>query len=228
MSRDPNSWARVGKRLPWLLSVITSAVSLTGCSQNSVGPVVLVGPALRIPAKILVPCPSGRPGLCYEEVPADLRTRQMELPRLGPGAACPGSSGVSLALPNTAGTGVGQAPVWAIIPQAGDLVHGIVTLGKSNVSGWLGIKTHWTVSPSYQGWIIIRAEQLGGSGPVALLGDATIGPLLIPPGAGPNDAGGWRERPSGTYVKGPGCYGFQVDGASFTENIIVEAMGPTR
>ena len=218
----------VGRRVSWLLAVIASAVSLPACSQNSVGPVVLVDPALQIPATIAVPCASGGPGLCYEQVPANLRTRQMELPRLGPSAACPGSSGTSLALPNAVGTGVGQAPIWAIIPQAGDLVHGIVTLGKSNVSGWLGMKTHWTVSPSYQGWIIIRAEQLDGSGPVALLGDATIGALVIPPGAGPDDAGGWRERPSGTYVKGPGCYGFQVDGGSFTEKIVVEAMAPTR
>ena len=32
--------------------------------------------------------------------------------------------------------------------------------------GWRGIKTDWLVSPSYSGWVVVRAEQLGSWSPV--------------------------------------------------------------
>ncbi len=113
-----------------------------------------------------------------------------------------------------------------LIPQAGDVLHGSVQLAPSDVSGWYGIKTHWIVNPSYAGWVVIRAEQLDGPGPVAALGSAGIGPVLIPPGRTLNTFDGWRQQPSGTYVKDPGCYGFQIDGASFEEHVILKAVLP--
>ena len=100
-------------------------------------------------------------------------------------------------------------------------------LAESDVAGWYGIKTHWLVNPSYKGWVIVRAQQLDGDGPVAALGEAGVGPVVIPPGPTANTADGWRQQPSGTYVKGPGCFGFQVDGSSFTEQFILNAALPT-
>ena len=125
-----------------------------------------------------------------------------------------------------AGVALGRGPVIAIVGQSGDLVHGIVDLASSNVAGWYGLKTDWAISPHYSGWVIVRGKQLDGSGPVAALADATIGAIVIPPGPTVNTFAGWREQPSGTYVKGPGCYGFQVDGSSFSEHIVVEAVLP--
>ena len=91
----------------------------------------------------------------------------------------------------------------------------------------VGIKTDWTVNPRYSGWVVVRGKQLNGNGPVAALAEATVGTIVIPPGPTANTFGGWREQPSGTYVKGPGCYGFQVDGSSFSERIVVNAVLPT-
>jgi hypothetical protein len=123
-----------------------------------------------------------------------------------------------------AGVALGKGPVTAIIGQSGDLVHGIVDLASSNVTGWYGLKTDWAISPRYTGWVIVRGKQLDGNGLVAALGDATVGAIVIPPGPTANTFAGWREQPSGTYVKGPGCYGFQVDGSSFSEHIVIDAV----
>ena len=98
----------------------------------------------------------------------------------------------------------------------------------SDVSGWYGVTTHWLVKPSYSGWVIVRAQQLDASAPVAALGEAGIGPVVIPPGPTPNTFRGWRQQPSGTYVKGPGCFGFQIDGSTFQEHLILRAvLAPT-
>jgi hypothetical protein len=125
------------------------------------------------------------------------------------------------------GVALGDGVVTVITSQAGDLAHGIVDLADSNVTGWYGIKTDWAISPSYSGWVIVRAKQLNGDGLIAALGEATIGPVVVPPGPTSNTFAGWREQPSGTYVKGPGCYGFQIDGSSFSEEIVVDAVLPT-
>lgn len=125
------------------------------------------------------------------------------------------------------GVALGDGPVTVITSQAGDLAHGNVDLDRSDVGGWYGIKTDWTIRPSYSGWVIVRAKHLDGTGPIAILEDAEIGPLVIPPGPTSNTFAGWREQPSGTYVRGPGCYGFQVDGSSFSEEVVVEAVLPS-
>jgi hypothetical protein len=101
-----------------------------------------------------------------------------------------------------------------------------VQLASSDVTGWYGIKTQWLIKPSYSGWVIVRAEQLDVPGPVAALGDATIGPVIIPPGPTANTFQGWRQQPSGTYVKGPGCFGFQIDGSTFQEHLILRGVPP--
>jgi hypothetical protein len=126
--------------------------------------------------------------------------------------------------PGMAGVALGKGPVTVIVGQSGDLEHGIVDLASSNVTGWYGLKTDWAISRRYSGWVIVRGKQLDGKGPVATLADATVGAIVIPPGPTANTFVGWREQPSGTYVKGPGCYGFQVDGSSFSEHIVVKAV----
>jgi hypothetical protein len=195
---------------------------LSGCTSKVAGSPQPGDPALQVPATIS--CTSGQGAGCSQAVPAYLHDRSVRLPHLNDGVRCPTSHGVPLVLPNAYGTGIGRQPVWVIVPQAGDLAHGVVVLASSDVAGWWGIKTHWTVSPRYQGWVLVRAERLDGPGTIAILGEAGVGPLLIPPGTGPNDAGGWREQPSGTYVKNAGCYGFQVDGANFSYDIVIQAV----
>jgi hypothetical protein len=130
-------------------------------------------------------------------------------------------------VPGAGGWALKGKVVSVLIPQAGDVAHGYVRLASSDVSGWYGIKTLWVVDPKYSGWVVVRAERLGASSPVAALGEAGIGPVVIPPGPTPNTFKGWRQQPSGTYVKGPGCFGFQVDGSTFQEHLILKGVLPS-
>jgi hypothetical protein len=47
----------------------------------------------------------------------------------------------------------------------------------------------------------------------------------VPPGPTINDYSRNRTAPAGTYVLGPGCFAFQVDGKGFDEHIVVNAVG---
>ncbi|TMD41633.1 MAG: hypothetical protein E6I88_07015 [Chloroflexi bacterium] len=70
------------------------------------------------------------------------------------------------------------------------------------------------VSPAVSGDVLVRGHQLDGSGGIPLQGQQGQGNLKI---AGPN--GTWRWW-GGQIVGGPGCYGLQIDGTNFTEQII--------
>ena len=177
-------------------------------------------PALVIPRTVVGRCAGGT-GKCELTVPAAIRRRSVVFPKLSPGSTCPTSAGSYLDVPGASGLALKGKVVSLLIPQRGDVAHGSVQLASSDVVGWYGIKTHWFINPSYSGWVVVRAEQLGASTPVAALGEADIGPVIIPPGPTPNTYGGWRQQPSGTYVKGPGCFGFQIDGSTFQEHLVL-------
>ena len=66
---------------------------------------------------------------------------------------CPASSGATVTHPGMAGVAVGKGLVTAILGQSGDLAHGTVDLGTSNVAWWYGLKTDWVISPRYSGWV---------------------------------------------------------------------------
>ena len=203
------------------------AISLAACSgapsaSRSSTTTTSANPALVVPSTVQGRCSSG--GACLLHVPYRLRDRPLRLPAVAGGGSCPASTGTTVTHPGMGGVALGGGVVTVITSQAGDLAHGIVDLATSNVVGWYGIKTDWAISPSYSGWVIVRAKQLNGVGLIAALGDATVGPVVIPPGPTLNTFAGWGEQPSGTYVKGPGCYGGQVDGSSFSEEIVIDAV----
>jgi hypothetical protein len=46
----------------------------------------------------------------------------------------------------------------------------------------------------------------------------------VPSGPAANGLAGWREFPYSTFVKSPGCYAWQVEGATFSEVIVVRML----
>jgi hypothetical protein len=164
-------------------------------------------------------------GHCRYPVPGQLRNRPLRLPVLKAGAACPASEGKEFNLSNVSGVAFLSGPEGVLIPQLGDVAHGIVDLAPSDVPGWYGIKTHWLVGPAYTGVVVFRAMSLEGSGPISILSDAEPGALVIGSGVTANGADGWRDQPSGTYVKHAGCYGVQIDGTSFSRQLVFQAVG---
>jgi hypothetical protein len=151
--------------------------------------------------------------------------RPLRLPRLRPGQGCPASRGRPVNTAFFRGIALGSGPVRVVIAGAGDLRHGVaVLINPTSAPPWLGLKTLWFSAPAYQGPFVIRAERLGRPGPVALGEGPTVAPLVVPPGPTINGAEGWREAPGGLWVRTPGCYAWQVDGLTFSEVIIVQAV----
>ncbi len=115
------------------------------------------------------------------------------------------------------------------INNAGDLRHGSAHLGSTDFPKWQALKTHFFTSPAYQGPVLIRAQRLDRSGPIALGPTPTeAAPLLVPSGPAANELAGWREFPYSTFVKAPGCYAWQVDGRMFSEIIVVRMLPKLR
>lgn len=163
-----------------------------------------------------------RPGAAGP-IPAVLK-RPLHFPILKPGERCPATHGSQVNSPTFAGIALGNGPVRALIGMAGNLRAGITDL--AHASPWLAFKTDWFSFPSYRGPFVIRAEPLGRSAPVAMGESPVVAPLVMPPGQSVNGSGGWRDAPGYTWVTAPGCYAWQVDGLSFSEVIVVQAVLP--
>jgi hypothetical protein len=81
-------------------------------------------------------------------------------------------------------------------------------------SAWLGARVSWTAARSYSGPILIRGRQLAGPNAVG------FGEGHVPYDELQLRAGASRSWPSFTRVRSKGCYGYQVDGTSFSEVIV--------
>jgi hypothetical protein len=122
--------------------------------------------------------------------------------------------------------GAGQ-PVRIAINDSGDLRHGLVDMGRAVSHGWYAIKSDFVSAPAYQGPFLIRAKRLDRPGPIRL--GATPSQrswTIVPAGPTVNGAAGWRDVPAETFVKAPGCYGWEADGLTFSETIIVRVLPP--
>lgn len=185
---------------------------------------------LEVPATYQAACASEAGSICspYEhgQIPLSLTRRPLRLPTLSPGQSCLPSSGHLVNSVHFSGVALGSGPVQVIIAGVGDVQHGIIDLLRSYSSNWRGTKTLWFSMPSYQGPFIIRAKRLDGSSMINIDSasdgpSSTPGPLVVPPGPTLNSQDGWREAPGGTWVTAPGCYGWQVDGLTFSEVIAI-------
>lgn len=157
-------------------------------------------------------------------VPAVLN-RPLHFPNLRPGQQCPVSSGRPIDTADFGGIALGTGPVRVLIADGGDVRRGVASLiNPTAAPPWLGLKTLWFSTPAYQGPFVIRAKRLGDPGPVALGEGPTVAPLVVPPGPTLNGTAGWREAPGGLWVRSPGCYAWQVDGLTFSETIVVNAV----
>jgi hypothetical protein len=153
-----------------------------------------------------------------------LLRRPLDLFRLEPGSDCPRSyARPAHTLSNQLGAAapLGEGPVYPVV-TTGPEDRGRETaphrrpygVGRLE-GGWYYLKTLWVERPRYRGPALVRGRQLDG-------------PRLVRFGAGPrpttelrlwNPSGGfgrgWLERASYLRLRGPGCYGLQVDGKSF-------------
>ena len=90
--------------------------------------------------------------------------------------------------------------------------------------GWHQLKTLWFGLPSYQGPVLIRGRQLDGTNPVVFGEAPALVDPQLPPGPTVNGRHGYREWPGATWLRSPGCYGWQVDGLGFTRIFVFQAV----
>jgi hypothetical protein len=184
------------------LAVVLGSISAAGCMGDSE--------------------PGGRPAGSQAERPSpgrDLR-RPLELPLVESGETCPRTPG---GRPNPdVARALGPGPAYPILGfEAGKQV---VQLSDADlVDGRYWHKTLWAVDPAYDGPVLIRGR---GIRPAQSIGfgydDREVPELELPP----QKSNRWRYGPSVTILPGPGCYAFQVDGTSFSEVIVFEAISP--
>ena len=157
---------------------------------------------------------------------SQLDSRPVQLIKLEPGAECPRAH--PRQVNPDFGAAIGDGPAYA----AGFGNDGVLNVSFPAAtetpfygSEWSGAKVLWIVDPTYTGPLLIRGGRLDGPGQVRFeTGAEPPFELRLPTLPAPSSsASGWRNFPSYTRLKSPGCYMYQVDGLHFTETIIFEA-----
>jgi hypothetical protein len=156
-------------------------------------------------------------------LPASL-DRPLKFPTVGAGQACPVTRSPEVALQDSLFIpSPGPGPVYPdgyVGPQGDAYLE-----PGGSADGWASFKTLWFSEPSYQGPWVIRGKQLDGPSPVIFGEQPTVSELVVPAGPTVNETNdGYREAPGGTYVRGPGCYAWQVDGLSFSYVIVFRVV----
>jgi hypothetical protein len=149
----------------------------------------------------------------------------MHLPHIASGARCPASAGV---LASKLGHGLARMPVAGAGPayfmSVGGDPAGSVSIEDSRPDrlGWRGQKAPWIAAPRYRGPILIRGARIDAPGEIRFGRgeDVHLRALYQRRGQGvqPN---GWRVWGATLWVRTPGCYALQVDGAAFSSVIVV-------
>jgi hypothetical protein len=148
-------------------------------------------------------------------------SRPLHLPGVGPGQGCPTSHGAELRAPGFAGVAQGSGPVR---PLLGD-THGRAELtSRTQHAGWLAAKSLWFSDPSYHGPFLVRLRRLDRPGPVGVLESPGRSSFMAPPVPTITGTDGYREVTGATWLKTPGCIGWQVDGLTFSNIIVVNAV----
>jgi hypothetical protein len=136
--------------------------------------------------------------------------RPITLPRLSDQRCQP--SPASDTAPRVA-TALGRGPAYAVLGSA----DGADLSGEIVNAGWHYHKTLWAFAPRYRGPLLIRGRRLDAPGPVRFhVGGPPLIELRIPPTATRR----WRYLPSDTLFRTTGCYGFEVNGRRFSEEIV--------
>ncbi len=158
-------------------------------------------------------------------LPAGL-TRPLHLPRLAPGARCPVTTGRDSTTRYVGGLMFGDTPVQMIFGDRGDPARGLVELGAPEQTSWLAAENSLLISPDYRGPVLLRGRRLDSPG-TAFFDGSTVSSYVDPPHDANTQSDGSRTPPASVFVRSAGCYGFQIDGTTFSETIVVDLTAPS-
>jgi len=194
------------------------------------------------------PQPTSSPAVSPATTMAELLQRPLNLPAVASVAACPATASHNVhavinAVKGAPDFGYGSGPVYA--SGFSDLYPG----GFDNEV--------WLIEPTYTGPVLVRGRQANGqqavlfAQPITFPGSAFLpaGPppgnpvitvqiggdvvpfyreLDLPAAPGGGDSQFWRMFFARTHIDAPGCYGFQVDGLSFSETLFFHVRDAAR
>lgn len=150
--------------------------------------------------------------------------RPLEVPRLAPGETCSVST-VDTSVDFASfgiGPGVGRGPIYPVGLNVADGTLDLAPPERYESGRWGGNKVLWFVHPRYRGPVLIRGRQLDGPYRVRFgRGNVPLRELRITPGE--TQQRGGRAEPSSSRLRAPGCYGYQVDGKTFSRVIVFRA-----
>jgi hypothetical protein len=181
---------------------------------------------------------------------ADMRNRPLKLPKVGAGQTCPTTA--SHDLRPVVNGGKGKGPGFGFGPGPAYL-SGIIELYPGGFDNEV-----WLIEPTYEGPVLIRGQQINGSGivtfaepitfpvsgfsnagsppPGAAVTTVTIGGQAVPfykeldlPAMSSTDVKGfWRMFFARTHIEAAGCYAFQLDGLDFSLAIVFQVPDAAR
>jgi hypothetical protein len=151
-----------------------------------------------------------------------LEQRPLQIPHLAPGAACPAAK--SHLISPSFGPGLGDGPAYPVIGHS----DGVVRYNPPHNFGsadWGGAKVLWAVdTPQYPDVVLVRGRQLDGPNEVRFDNGAVPPTELRITPFPESTPEGWTGQPSYTRIRASGCYGYQIDGTTFSLVVIFAAL----
>ena len=219
----------------WGGSLLLIALLMTACAGSTSGP----GGAHSGDGATATPPRATATGMATQTVPASvwatLASKPLQLPVVAPGATCPVTAAQQHISPDYATT-IGAGPVYIAAAQGSAQALAFVDAASQGdaSSGWGGAKVYWQIAPAYTGPVLIRGKQLDGTHAVRFNGGLGQGhsnpegtePILdeLHLTGGGATAPSWPTWITFTRLQAPGCYAYQVDGLSFSEVIVFQAV----
>jgi len=115
------------------------------------------------------------------------------------------------------------------LDELGDAPAGTIRISSSTIDahGWMGQKTPWFIRRRlYKGPLLIRARRLDEVGSVrfAKISGQHLGELRFSASESNGIQGSYRFLASASMFRAPGCYGFQIDGTSFSNVVVMRVV----
>ncbi len=163
----------------------------------------------------------------------NLAQTPLHFPALLAGGACPVSTPKANLIPIYP-YAVGTTPVYFQTFSTAMVLHYNKASDFPDAgSSWGGIKIYWGIAPTYRGLVLIRGQELdhpgtmqfnGGVGQThgnvegtePMLSDLRMNIEATPPGQ-------WSQWITFMRFQHDGCYGVQIDGVGFSEDIVFVA-----
>lgn len=195
-----------------------------GATLGSVRRLALTGAALAV---VVLPVGSADAGVWKK------LHRPLHIPHIPSGTACPTTAKAGPLPSAFSGTAAfGRGPVYPGFFAGPSGPEAVVYFAypppaTSELAGsrWSGQKVPWMRSPGYHGPVLIRGRQLDGSHHLRF-GLAMVPPteLRITRWGSSKGAAGWGFLAGTTRLRAPGCYGYQIDGRTFSRVIVFRAV----